>query len=96
MAVADGDPIVQMEKPGKLPSLVDPKSVPFRRHTDPPFRNEKVVGVALSEPPRMYPIGLLDSYEVVNDEAGGDPTSWRAARSRISPSCSTAARAAAR
>lgn len=73
VAVADGDPIVQMEKPGKLPSLLDPESVPLRRHTDPPFRNEKVVGVSLSEPPRMYPIGLLDSYEVVNDEAGGIP-----------------------
>ena len=73
VAVVDGDPIVQMKAPGKLPDLVNPRSVPYREHTDPPFRNEKVVGVTLEEPARMYPIGLLDTYEVVNDEAGGVP-----------------------
>jgi Protein of unknown function (DUF3179) len=73
VAVVDGDPIVQMTTEGKLKSLDSPELVPLRQHTDPPFRNEKILGVALSEPARMYPIGLLDDYEVVNDEAGGVP-----------------------
>ncbi len=73
VAVVDGDPVVQMAAPGKFPSLENPRSVPFRQHGDPPFRKEKVVGLALGPAPQMYPIGLLDTYEVVNDEAGGVP-----------------------
>jgi hypothetical protein len=73
VAVVDGDPVVQMAPEGKFKSLFQPTLVPLRQHTDPPFRNEKVVGVALAEPARMYPIGLLDDYEVVNDEAAGTP-----------------------
>ena len=66
VAVVDGDPIVQMSKPGRLQSLDDPRYVPFRQHSDPPFRDERVLGVDLGAP-RMYPIGLLDDYEVIND-----------------------------
>jgi hypothetical protein len=73
VAVVEGDPIVQMAPEGKFRSLDSPTLVPLKQHTDPPFRNEKVVGVALAEPARMYPIGLLDDYEVINDEAGGVP-----------------------
>jgi hypothetical protein len=77
VAVVDGDPVVQMAPEGKFPSLEKPTLVPLREHTDPPFRNERVVGVepppSSHEPARMYPIGLLDDYEVVNDEAGGRP-----------------------
>ena len=73
VAVVDGDPVVQMAPEGKLPSLSDPKLVPLKQHTDPPFRNERVLGVTIAEPVRMYPIGLLDDFEVVNDEAGGTP-----------------------
>jgi len=73
VAVVDGDPIVQMAPEGKFSSLTDPRLVPLKQHTDPPFRNERVVGVTLAEPVRMYPIGLLDDFEVVNDEAGGTP-----------------------
>jgi hypothetical protein len=75
VAVVDGAPVVQMAPEGKFKSLEDPKLVPLRAHTDPPFRNEKVLGVAppSAEPARMYPIGLLDDFEVVNDEAGGTP-----------------------
>lgn len=71
VGVADGQPIVRMEK--ARPGLVAPRLVPLARHTDPPFRNEKVVGVTLAEPARMYPIGLLDGHPVVDDEAGGVP-----------------------
>lgn len=73
IAVADGDPIVQIEKAGRPPSLVAPVLVPLSKHTDPPFRRERVVGVSLGEPARMYPIGLLDGYAAVNDEAEGVP-----------------------
>jgi hypothetical protein len=75
VAVVDGDPVVQMAPEGRFPSLDDPTLVPLNHHTDPPFRNEKVLGVGppSAEPARMYPIGLLDDYEVVNDEAGGTP-----------------------
>jgi len=77
VGVADGAPIVQMAPEGKFPSLSNPTLVPLKQHTDPPFRNEKVVGLApptsSSEGARMYPIGLLDDFEVVNDEAAGTP-----------------------
>lgn len=73
VAVADGDPIVQMESPAKFPSLTAPRLVPAAARTDPSWGNEPVAGVFLSEIPRLYPIGLLDSYEVVNDEDAGVP-----------------------
>ena len=75
VAVVDGDPVVQMAPEGKFSSLTDPRLVPLKQHNDPPFRDEKVLGVAppRAEPARMYPIGLLDDNEVVNDEAGGIP-----------------------
>ena len=70
--VVEGDPIVAMTKPGSMPSLEHPTYVPVKKHTDPPFRDEKVLGVALGAP-RMYPIGLLDTYEVINEEDAGTP-----------------------
>lgn len=77
VAVVDGAPIVQMAPEGKFKSLTRPTLVPLEQHTDPPFRNERVVGLTppagSAVPARMYPIGLLDDYEVVNDEAAGTP-----------------------
>ena len=73
VAVVDGDPIVQMAKPGKMPTLDHPQYAPVKEHSDPPFRAERVVGVTLGPTSRMYPIGLLDDYEAVNDVAGGVP-----------------------
>ena len=72
VAVVDGDPIVQMYEPGAMPTLDHPSYVSFRHHSDPPFSDERVVGVGLGAP-RAYPLGLLDGYEVVNDEAAGVP-----------------------
>jgi hypothetical protein len=71
VAVVGGDPIVQMTPPEKLPSLDGPDVVPLKRHTDPPAPWEPVVGLRVGEEERGYPLGLLDDYEVVNDEAGG-------------------------
>jgi hypothetical protein len=73
VAVVDDDPIVQMASPSKFPPLTDPPEVPLKRHTDPPFRGEEAVGRTDVEPPRIYPIGLLDGYEVVNADGSGGP-----------------------
>jgi hypothetical protein len=61
-----------MASPSSMPSLDHPTYVGVKQQSDPPFPDEKVLGVAVG-PPRMYPIGLLDSYEVINDEGGGVP-----------------------
>lgn len=71
VAVVGGDPIVRITEPGRLPSLDNPYLAPLKRHTDPPAPWEPVVGVCLAEDSRGYPLGLLDRYEVVNDEADG-------------------------
>ncbi len=73
LALVDGDPIVQMSPPGKLPSLLDPRFVPTFGHDDPPFGDEVVAGVELGPRPRLYPIGLLDTYEVVDAVDGNVP-----------------------
>jgi hypothetical protein len=69
VAVVEGDPIVQMAPPAKLPSLDDPPYSSWKAHTDPPAPWEPVVGVS----GRGYPLGLLDRYEVVNDETAHTP-----------------------
>jgi Protein of unknown function (DUF3179) len=72
VAVVGNDPIVQMTAP--MPSLEAPRFVPLSRHSDPPFADERVLGLALGDgAPRMYPVGILDTYEVIDDEAGGTP-----------------------
>jgi hypothetical protein len=73
VAVVDSDPIVQMSTPSKFPSLNDPAEVPLKKHSDPPFPGEEAVGRTDVDPPRIYPIGLLDSYEVVNADGAGGP-----------------------
>jgi hypothetical protein len=73
VAIVDGDPIVQMAKPGKLPSLIRPRLVPADRRFDVPEAETPVLGLVLEDSPRAYPVGLLDRYEVVNDSAPGTP-----------------------
>jgi hypothetical protein len=73
VAVVDSDPIVQMARPSMFPPLTDPKEVPLKKHSDPPFRGEEAVGRTDVDPPRIYPVGLLDSYEVVNADGAGGP-----------------------
>ncbi len=69
VAVVDGDPIVQMTEPGKLPSLDEPRLVPIEKHTDPPPPSQPVLGLTIGGEQRGYPVGLLETYEVVNDRA---------------------------
>jgi hypothetical protein len=71
VAVVDGDPVVQMMSPESLPSLDRPALVPLDRHTNPPDWDERVIGLELGSQQRAYPVGLLETYEVVNDQADG-------------------------
>jgi hypothetical protein len=74
IAVVGGDPVVAMTPAESMASLTQPKLVTVKQQADPPFPDERVLGVVVAEgSPRMYPIGLLDHYEVVNDESGGVP-----------------------
>ena len=73
VAVVDDDPIVQMATSSSFPALTDPPEVPLKRHTDPPFHGEEAVGRTDVDPPRIYPVGLLDSHEVVNADGDGGP-----------------------
>jgi hypothetical protein len=67
VAVVDGDPIVQMKRPGELPAVTKPSLVTPDRHSDPPGEDSRILGLTVGAVPRAYPIGLLDRYEVVND-----------------------------
>ncbi len=71
VAVVDGDPIIQMTPPDRLPALDNPHLTVLKQHTDPPAPWEPVVGIPLERASRTYPLGLLDRYEVVNDRAEG-------------------------
>jgi hypothetical protein len=72
IAVVGGDPVVAMTDSQHMSSLDHPKYVAVKQQHDPPFPDEKVLGIAIGAP-RMYPIGLLDTHEVINDEGGGVP-----------------------
>jgi Protein of unknown function (DUF3179) len=72
IAVVGGDPVVAMTPPSTMGTLDHPNLVGVKQQADPPYPDEKVLGVSIGAP-RMYPIGLLDKYEVVNDESGGTP-----------------------
>ncbi len=67
MAVVDGDPIVQMKRPGDFPTVTKPSLVAPQLHSDPPDEDSRILGLTVGAVPRAYPIGLLDRFEVVND-----------------------------
>ncbi|HEY4230221.1 MAG TPA: DUF3179 domain-containing (seleno)protein [Thermoanaerobaculia bacterium] len=74
IATVGGDPVVAMASSESMPSLSQPRLVTVSQQADPPFPDEKVLGVVVAVgSPRMYPIGLLDHYEVINDESDGVP-----------------------
>lgn len=73
VAIVNGDPIVQMARLGRFPSATAPPMVGIERHSDPPNRKERLVGLAAGGEPRAYPIGLLDRFEIVNDGAADFP-----------------------
>jgi hypothetical protein len=67
VAVVDGDPIVQMKRPGEFPAVTKPSLVAPDQHSDPPDGDSRILGLTVGAVPRAYPIGLLDRFEVVND-----------------------------
>ncbi|HSP93158.1 MAG TPA: DUF3179 domain-containing (seleno)protein [Thermoanaerobaculia bacterium] len=67
VAVVDGDPIVQMRRPGEFPAVTKPSLVAPDQHSDPPDEDSQILGLTVGAVPRAYPIGLLDRFEVVND-----------------------------
>jgi hypothetical protein len=62
-----------MAEPARFPSAFDPPMVPFERHSHPPRAGQRLIGLPEASPPRAYPVGLLDRFEVVNDAAGDEP-----------------------
>ncbi len=52
-----------------IPALTDPRSLPA--HESPWQDDEIVVGVALGDEARAYPIAILNWHELVNDTLGG-------------------------
>lgn len=73
VATVAGDPIVQMERDGELRSVERATMVPLARHTKRPDEDDRVLGISIGGSPRAYPLGLLDRFEVVNDQVGEDP-----------------------
>ncbi|HSS44473.1 MAG TPA: DUF3179 domain-containing (seleno)protein [Thermoanaerobaculia bacterium] len=67
IAVVEGDPIVQMAAPSRFPSVVKPPLVAPDLHSDPPDKEERLIGRTVGAVARAYPIGLLVRFEVVND-----------------------------
>jgi hypothetical protein len=73
IAWAGGDPVVQMTPSERMPRADWVWMVPLARHSRTPDDDDRVLGLVVEGRPRAYPIGLLDRFEVVNDDAGGVP-----------------------
>jgi hypothetical protein len=78
VAIVDGDPVVQMARAGQFLSATNPRWSEAGEHTDPPGRDERLLGLEVHGVRLAYPIGLLDRAEVVND--GIDGSRWVTAR----------------
>jgi hypothetical protein len=78
VAIVDGDPVVQMARAGQFLSATNPRWSEAGEHTDPPGRDERLLGLEIHGVRLAYPIGLLDRAEVVND--GIDGSRWVTAR----------------
>lgn len=68
----DGDPVITVLPPDRIPSIDDPEFVPA---SDAGFMQdeEPVVGVVHEGQAKAYSIWHLDRHEVVNDRLGDDP-----------------------
>lgn len=73
VAIVNGDPIVQMQPPGKMPSIALSRLVAGEMHSDRPDALDRVLGVLVGSEARAYPVGLLDRFEVVNDASPDFP-----------------------
>ncbi|MEP6801918.1 MAG: DUF3179 domain-containing (seleno)protein [Acidobacteriota bacterium] len=71
VAVIAGDPLVQMAPEADFRSVDRATMVPLARHSRRPDEDDRVIGVAFEDEARAYPLGLLDRFEVVNDDMKG-------------------------
>jgi hypothetical protein len=78
IAVADGDPVIQMAPPARFRSGSDPRRLPPGTHSHPPAAGDRVLGLEIGGDSLAYPIGLLDRVEVIDDRAAD--RSWVVAR----------------
>lgn len=74
VAVAQGDPVVQMAPPTKFRSGSDPRRLPPAAHSHPPAPRDRVLGIEVGDGAVAYPIGLLDRVEVIDDAS--EDRSW--------------------
>ncbi|HYK41443.1 MAG TPA: DUF3179 domain-containing (seleno)protein [Thermoanaerobaculia bacterium] len=74
VGIVGGDPIVEMAPAHRFPSIPRANMVPlahlYREKLD---ADDRVLGLALGGEARAYPLGLLDRFEVVNDQVAGRP-----------------------
>ncbi len=70
VAVVAGDPLVQMAPAADFRSVDRATMVPLAHHTRSPDGNDRILGLVLPGGARAYPLGLLDRFEIVNDEMG--------------------------
>ena len=78
IAMADGDPVVQMAPSAKFRSGSAPRRLAAAAHPHPPVPKDRVLGLEIGGVALAYPIGLLDRVEVIDDRAAG--RSWVVAR----------------
>jgi hypothetical protein len=78
VAVAHGDPVVQMAPSTRFRSGSDPRRLPPAEHSHPPAAKDRVLGLEIGGGAVAYPIGLLDRVEVIDDRAVG--RTWVVAR----------------
>lgn len=72
VSLVQGDRMYEVLPRDAIPAIDQPVFVPasearFMEESEP------VLGVDLGDPPKAYPLHLLDHHEIVNDTAGGRP-----------------------
>lgn len=70
VAVAQGDPVVQMAPSTQFRSGSEPRRLPPAAHSHPPAAKDRVLGLEVGGGVVAYPIGLLDRVEVIDDGSG--------------------------
>ncbi|HEY6051264.1 MAG TPA: DUF3179 domain-containing (seleno)protein, partial [Thermoanaerobaculia bacterium] len=74
LGVVSGDPIVQMAPAHRFPSIARANMVLLGRlYREQLDEGDRVLGLAIGDAARAYPLGLLDRFEVVNDQVAGEP-----------------------
>jgi hypothetical protein len=74
VGVVDGDAIIELHPAYRFPSIARANMVPlagrYRKRLD---EDDRVLGLSINDKARAYPLGLLDRFEVVNDNVSDRP-----------------------